>query len=253
MSHLFSQNDSSHYFQSFDNTKIYYEEYGTGFPVILLHGFLSSSTSWERTSIYQDLKSAGYRVIVPDLRGNGRSDKPHDSSSYADDAEAKDIILLAKQLKLDAYDIVGYSRGSIIAARLLVLDKRIDKAVLGGMGTDFTNPDWPRRKLFYRIFNGDTSVPELEPLVKRLQTDTSLDRKALTMQQKEQPSTPIIVLQKIKQPVLVICGLQDSDNGNAEALAKIFTYGKFASVPGDHGYAVTTKEFSEAALTFFSR
>ena len=249
---LFSdaQTDTSHLFTSFDKTNIYYEVKGSGYPVILVHGFINTSQNWKRTQVYKALLDAGFKVIILDMRGNGKSDKPHTADAYANDAEAKDIMGLATMLNLPFYNVVGYSRGSIITARLLVLDKRVHKAVLGGMGTDFTNPEWPRRKMFYRALSGDT-VKELEPLLKRVHQDTSLDQQALAYMQKEQPSTPIEVLKKIKQPVLVICGDKDSDNGNAQNLAAVFAHSKFAQVPGDHGAAVTTKEFADNVVAFF--
>ena len=248
-----AQSDSSHIFTSFDGTKIYYETKGSGYPVILIHGFIGTGKNWKNTSIYNDLQKAGFRVITPDMRGNGKSDKPHTDEAYANDAEAKDIMGLATMLKLKTYDVVGYSRGSIITARLLVLDKRVNKAVLGGMGTDFTNPEWPRRKMFYKLLSGDTVVPEFEPLIQRLQKDTTLDRQALAYMQKEQPSTPIAVLQKVQQPVLVICGDKDSDNGKAEDLAKVFPHAQFAQVPGDHGAAMTTQEFGNKVAGFLKQ
>ena len=249
-SFLKAETDSSHYFISFDSTRVYYEDKGSGDPVILLHGFLNTGQNWKRTAVYKDLLTAGYRVITPDLRGNGKSGKPHTDKAYSDDAEAKDIMALATLLRIKSYNIIGYSRGSIITARLLALDKRIRKAVMGGMGTDFTNPEWPRRKMFYHVLNGDTTVTELEPLIRRLQSDTALDRIALTLQQKEQPSTSVAVLRRVKQPVLVICGREDSDNGNAKALSVLFKKGKFATVPGDHGAAMGTKEFADNVLEF---
>ncbi len=112
-----------------------------------------------------------------DLRGNGKSDKPNADEAYADDAEAKDIMGLAKLLVLKHYNVIGYSRGSIITARLLVLDKNVSKAVMGRMGADFTNPDWPRRIMFYRALSGDT-VRELEAMVKHVK-ESGLDQQAL--------------------------------------------------------------------------
>lgn len=247
-----AQTDSARYFSSFDGTKIYYEVKGSGYPVILVHGFTNTSQNWKRTQVFKALLDAGFKVIVLDLRGNGKSGKPHTSEAYANDAEAKDIMKLATLLKLRAYDVAGYSRGSIITARLLVLDKRISKAVMGGMGTDFTNPEWPRRKMFYRALSGDT-VKELAPLLQRIHNDTTLDQQALALQQKEQPSTPIKMLQKVKPPVLVICGDKDSDNGNAQTLAQVFLHSSFVQVPGDHGAAVSTKEFADAVINFLSK
>ncbi|MEP7317612.1 MAG: alpha/beta hydrolase [Panacibacter sp.] len=246
-----AQNDSGHYYTSFDSTKIYYEVKGNGYPVILVHGFIVNGESWKKTEVYKDLINAGYKVISMDLRGNGKSDKPHIDEAYANDAEAKDIIGLATELGIKQYNVIGYSRGSIITARLLVLDQRINKAVMGGMGTDFTTPEWPRRKMFYRALIGDT-VKELEGMVKYVK-ESGLDQLALAYLQKEQPSTSKEVLAKVQQPVLVICGDKDSDNGSARELAKLFPHAVFAQVPGDHGGALATKEFAENVFDFFEK
>ncbi|MEO8862013.1 MAG: alpha/beta hydrolase [Ginsengibacter sp.] len=237
------------YFSSFDGVKIYYEVRGKGEPVLLVHGFISNSTSWKRTAIYNDLSKSGYQVIVLDMRGNGKSDKPHDSLAYDNDAEAKDIIGLMNFLKIKRYNVVGYSRGSIITARLLVMDTRIKDAVLGGMGTDFTNPMWPRRIMFYHALRGD-SIPELKSMVENVQRQ-NLDQLALAYLQRSQPSTSKEALSKITKPVLVICGDQDADNGPAAELAKLLPNGTLATVPGDHNHASASPEFSSEVISFF--
>jgi len=241
--------DTTNYYTSFDSTKIYYEVTGKGYPVILVHGFIMTGEGWKKTEVYKELQNAGYKVITMDMRGNGRSGKPHTAEAYANDAEAKDIMGLADFLGIHKYNVIGYSRGSIITARLLVSDKRINKAVMGGMGTDFTNPEWPRRKMFYRALSGDT-VKELEGMVKNVQK-AGLDQQALAYLQKEQPSTPKETLSKVKRPILVICGDKDTDNGNARELADLFPNGHFAQVPGDHGAALGTKEFADEVIKFF--
>ena len=135
--------DSGTYYNSFDSTKIYYEVRGSGYPVILVHGFSGTGQGWKHCAVYNDLLDAGFEVILIDQRGNGRSDKPHTDAAYANDAEAKDIIGLMSYLGFKQYDAVGYSRGSIITSRLLVLDKRVHKAIMGGMGDGYTDPNWP--------------------------------------------------------------------------------------------------------------
>lgn len=239
----------SGYLSSFDGTKIYYEVQGKGKPVLLLHGFIVNGNSWKRAALYRDLLNAGYKVIVPDMRGNGKSDKPHDSTAYDNDAEAKDMIQLMALLKIKKYSVVGYSRGSIIAARLLVLDKHVQTAVMGGMGTDFTNPLWPRRIMFYRALMGD-SIPELKSMVNYVQQQ-KLDQLALAYLQRSQPSTPKETLNKITQPVLVISGSADADNGSAGELSKLLPKSTLAIVPGDHNHASATGEFSKAVISFF--
>ncbi len=241
----------SNYLASFDGVKIYYEARGSGKPVLLVHGFIANSSSWKRSSLYYDLLNSGYKVIILDMRGNGRSDKPHDSTAYDNDAEAKDIMLLMDHLNIKQYSAVGYSRGSIITARLLVLDKRIKISVMGGMGTDFTNPDWPRRIMFYHAMRGD-SVPELQGAVDYVKQQ-HLDMLALAYLQRSQPSTSKEVLSKVKIPVLVICGDKDSDNGSAADLAKLLPNAELATVPGDHNHASATAEFSNAVKAFFKK
>lgn len=238
----------ANYFSSFDGTRIYYERQGHGKPVLLVHGFMGSTASWKRTALYRDLLAAGYQVVLLDLRGNGRSDKPHDSTAYEADAEAKDIIGLLQQLKINQYVAVGYSRGAIITARLLVLDGHVRAAVLGGMGSDFTNPEWPRRKMFYRALMGD-SVPELSGVIEYVQKQ-KMDRLALAYQQRAQPTTSKEALGNVQQPVLVICGDKDADNGSAAGLARLFRNATLATTPGDHNAAAATPEFSKEAIRF---
>jgi pimeloyl-ACP methyl ester carboxylesterase len=240
--------DSGRFFTSFDSTKIYYEVKGTGDAVVLVHGFIVNGQSWKRTELYKNLLEEGYKVIILDQRGNGFSDKPHTPEAYENDAEAKDIMGLMKKLKIKKYSAVGYSRGAIIVSRLLVLDKRIKKAVMGGMGAEFTNPDWPRRIMFYKALSGE-SVPELAAMVENVKKQ-GLDQQALAYLQKAQPSTSKEALAKVKQPVLVICGDKDSDNGSAKELASLFKHPVYRVTPGDHGSASRTKEFSTQVISF---
>ena len=121
-------------------------------------------------------------------------------------------------------------------------------AVMGGMGTDFTNPEWPRRKMFYRALAGDT-VKELEGMVKYVK-ESGLDQQALAYLQQSQPSTSKADLHKLKNPVLVICGDKDADNGSAKELAELIPKSTYKVVPGDHGGALRTPEFSKEVLSF---
>jgi pimeloyl-ACP methyl ester carboxylesterase len=243
--------DSGKIFTSFDGTKIYYEVKGDGEPVVLVHGFIVNSQSWKRTVLYHDLLNSGYKVIILDLRGNGQSDKPHQPEAYENDAEAKDIMALVQKLHLKKYSAVGYSRGSIIVSRLLVLDKKLDKAVISGMGSDFTNPEWPRRIMFYRALMGD-SVKELEGMVKYVK-EQDLDQTALAYLQKAQPSTSKAELAAIRKPVLIICGDHDSDNGSAKELASLIPGSVYKETPGVHNTASSTKEFSAAVISFLAK
>ncbi len=252
--YLFAQQDSlppnGHYFTSKDGIRIYYEVQGKGTPVILVHGFMNTGNNWKHTLLYDTLIKSGFQVITLDLRGNGRSDKPHTDAAYANDAEAKDIMQLAELLHLKSYNVVGYSRGSIITARLLVLDKRVTKAVIGGMGEQFTNPEWPRRVQFYHALAADT-VAALHDMVSNAKKN-GLDIQALACQQKEQPSASAAELSGVHIPVAVICGDKDSANGNGATLAAMIPGALFMTVPGEHNTAWGTKEFAEKVLGFLN-
>ena len=240
----------SDFFTATDGVRMSYEVTGNsnGKAVVLLHGFMNTQENWKKAALYNDLSTAGFKVITLDLRGNGKSDKPHDAKLYANDAEAKDVMQLVSLLKLDSYFVLGYSRGAIIASRLLILDQRVSKTIIGGMGSDFTNPEWPRRIMFYRALNNE-DVPELKDMVKRVQ-DLGLDQQALACQQKEQPSTSPEEFKKVKTPVLVICGDADSANGSADELAKLIPGSVLKKVPGDHGGTSRTQKFSDEVIDF---
>ncbi|MCC4213812.1 alpha/beta fold hydrolase [Leeuwenhoekiella parthenopeia] len=90
-----------------ENIKLYYEDYGTGDPVILIHGWPLSAQMWEYQT--QVLVEAGHRVIAFDRRGFGRSDKPW--SGYDYDTLAKDLNDLITGLDLENVTIVGFSMG----------------------------------------------------------------------------------------------------------------------------------------------
>jgi pimeloyl-ACP methyl ester carboxylesterase len=249
-SSIFSQSTTEGlYFTSFDSTKIYYEVKGDGYPVILIHGFSGTGQGWKSCAVYDDLLKASYKVILIDQRGNGRADKPHNEKAYANDAEAKDIMGLISSLNIKHYDAVGYSRGSIITSRLLVLDKRLHKAVMGGMGDAYTNPDWPRRVHAYRALMGDTSLHDVDDMMKYIHSQ-HFDELALAYQQKYQPSTSKAELAVLSKPVLIIRGTEDKENGSETELNKLIPHSGLVHVPGNHNTAIRTVEFSAAVLKF---
>jgi len=237
------------FYTSFDGTKIYYEVKGTGYPVLLIHGFCGTGDGWKKSILYTNLLKGGYKVILIDLRGNGQSDKPHTDAAYSNDAEAKDIMGLMTSLNITKYNVVGYSRGSIIASRLLILDSRVNKTVMGGMGDGFTDPNWPRRIHAYRALMGDKRYHEFDDMIKYIHTQ-NFDMAALALQQKYQPSTSREDLLKITKPVLIVRGSEDKENGSEIGLQRLIPGSRVSYVPGDHNTASKNNQFS-AAVFFF--
>ncbi|TPG64446.1 alpha/beta fold hydrolase [Hymenobacter nivis] len=240
------------YFTTFDGLKIYYEVQGQGPPVLLLHGFTGTLDGWRGTPLCTELLAQGRQVVALDLRGNGRSAKPGALAGYEHDAEARDVMGLATALGFAHYQVVGYSRGSIIAARLLVLDPRVTAAVLGGMGEDFTDPQWPRRIAFYKALSGEGANPEFAGFLQSVQT-RGLDRQALAWQQQAQPSTSPAALAKIRVPVLVISGAADNDCGSAEALAQLLPAATARRVPGTHDTTLKSAQFAHEVASFLQQ
>lgn len=239
-------------FSSFDQTKIAFTDEGKGQAVVLIHGFISNGSSWNNTLLKRALLKKGYRVIVPDLRGNGKSEKPKMPEAYADNAEIKDLVALADYLKLDAYFAVGYSRGAIILAKLMTQERRIEKAVLGGMGLDFTIPDWDRRVLFADAFSGRAALTEETSGAVNYAKSIGADVQILGFLQDHQPVTSKEELQKITTKTLVIAGDLDIDNGNPADLHKNLTNSSLQIIPGDHNNTHQGESFSDAVITFFS-
>ncbi|MDB2606671.1 alpha/beta hydrolase, partial [Zobellia sp.] len=204
------------FFNSFDDTKIAYKDEGEGDVILLIHGFLNTKESWDNAPLKDDLLAQGFRVIAMDLRGNGESDKPQTEEAYSFDAEVMDILFLRQHLRLKKYVAVGYSRGSIVLAKLLLKDKRIKKAVLGGMGIDFTEYRWPRRIKFMQAFNGKVTDETQEAV--DYAKSINADFRSLYLQQRFQPYTKKSHLAYVQAKVLVIAGNDDLDNGSPEKL-----------------------------------
>ncbi|MFD2936923.1 alpha/beta fold hydrolase [Spirosoma flavum] len=239
-------------FTSFDGTKIHYDVLGEGKPVVLLHGFISNSESWKRTPVRQALADAGFKVVMLDLRGNGQSDKPHTAEAYRDNAELKDVMALMKHLGLTNYDVVGYSRGAILTAKLLTMDKQVHRAVMGGISVDFSDPNWFRRKNFHEALTKPGSHPELQSAIDYAKK-SGADTVVLARLQEFQPVTSRAELGKIKIPVLVVNGDKDKDNGDPQTLVDAIPGSHLVIVPGDHGGAMRTPEFAKAVVSFLTK
>ncbi|MEU2003428.1 alpha/beta fold hydrolase [Rhodococcus sp. NPDC019627] len=93
--------------------EVYYEDHGTGQPVVLIHGYPLDGNSWERQSAA--LLKAGYRVITYDRRGFGQSSKP--TTGYDYDTFASDLNTVLTTLDLNDVILVGFSMGTGELAR----------------------------------------------------------------------------------------------------------------------------------------
>ena len=139
------------YVKAKDGTEIYYYDWGTGAPVVLIHGWPLTSASWEYQA--RVLAESGYRVIAYDRRGFGRSDWPF--SGYDYDTLAADLSTLLETLDLHGASLLGFSMGGGEVARYIAKYRaaRVSKAVLISAVTPYllktsNNPEGVDKKVF---------------------------------------------------------------------------------------------------------
>ncbi|SPF41365.1 putative non-heme chloroperoxidase [Candidatus Sulfopaludibacter sp. SbA4] len=97
------------------NIDLYYEDHGSGRPVVLIHGYPLSGASWEKQTAA--LLAAGHRVITYDRRGFGRSSQP--TTGYNYDTFAEDLHKLVTQVELSDFALAGFSMGGGEVARYI--------------------------------------------------------------------------------------------------------------------------------------
>ena len=110
--------------------ELYYEDHGSGQPVVLIHGYPLDGSSWEKQTAV--LLDAGKRVITYDRRGFGKSDRPTSGHDY--DTYAADLSGLVSALDLQDAVLVGFSMGTGEVARYISRygSHRVAKAVFIG-------------------------------------------------------------------------------------------------------------------------
>jgi pimeloyl-ACP methyl ester carboxylesterase len=296
-------------FHSFDGTRIAYHDAGTGPAVVLLHGYgLDALGNWGpfdhsrplleknlamfkqefgvappmpdppaagRPGLIRRLRDAGARVVTPDLRGFGASDKPHDAAAYADSAMARDVVALVRHLRLDAVGVVGFSMGALTGAKLLALDvPEVKSAVLAGISEymlegsilefpkSFPVPDHLPRPLTNkawaeegaRILEGGRVVPgHLASAHVVAARATGLDPKALAAVLRGAIAEGVSgeALRKSRVPVLLLNGKADVANQKVGALLDLIPQARSAACEGDHYSTPFQPTFQEAVVDFF--
>ena len=134
--------------------QLYYEDHGSGDPVVLIHGYPLSGASWEKQ--VPALLEAGHRVITYDRRGFGKSSQP--TTGYNYDTFAEDLHKLVTHLKLRDFALIGFSMGGGEVARYIGKygSKSVSKAVIMGGIPPYLlkaadNPDGVDGKVFEGI------------------------------------------------------------------------------------------------------
>lgn len=228
---------------------------GEGRAVLLLHGLFSNAdVNWVRYGTAKKLADAGYRVVMPDFRGHGKSDAPDNAAAWPDDVLSKDIEALIPQLDLgDDFLLGGYSMGARTTVRLLTRGARPAAVMLAGMGLEGLTVGWGNRAdWFIRVIKGRDNWQRGEPeflAAAFLKANVSNPDAMIHLLQSQQPNAAD-ELGDFTQPTLVVCGADDRDNGSATALAEALPNARYAEIPGNHMASVTRPELAAEMIRF---
>jgi pimeloyl-ACP methyl ester carboxylesterase len=241
----------TNYFVAGDGVHIAWREVGEGRPLILIHGYFSEAdTNWIKYGHAAALAGAGYRVIMPDLRAHGLSDKPHDPALYPKDILADDQFALIEHLGLADFDLGGYSLGGRTVARMLARGASPRRAIISGMGLQGLTSTDKRGDHFRHILDNLGSHEKGSPewMAEAFLKTTGGDPVALRCILDTFVDTSEEQLRGFDLPVAIICGAEDQDNGSAEALTDVLPHGKLFAVPGNHMSAVVKPELGQAMV-----
>jgi len=144
---------------------VYYEVYGEGEPLLLLHGLGSSTRDWQ----YQlnDFAQC-YRVVTLDLRGYGQTDHP--PGPYSIQQMSEDVFALVNYLEIPGFHLLGYSMGGAVALQF-ALDhaSHVGKLIVVNSQPSFIPTEW-RQKVEYhmrKIVVSAMGVQRLAPVIAR--------------------------------------------------------------------------------------
>jgi pimeloyl-ACP methyl ester carboxylesterase len=239
--------------------EIAYLDEGEGDPIVLVHGFASSkSVNWVYPTWVSDLRKDGRRVIALDNRGHGDSAKLYDPAQYAIAEMTTDVLALMDHLEIARADMMGYSMGGRITARVaLESPRRVRSAILGGIGMAMIEGGGPGENVALAL-----EAPSLDDVTdpvgrtfRAFADQTRSDRLALAacmrgsrgLMSKEDAG-------RIAVPVLIAVGSADEVAGSASALGALIPGSEVLEIPNrDHMRAVGDKVYKSGVIDFLSR
>ena len=246
---------TTHRFAASDGVELAWHELGQGRAVVLLHGLFSDANmNWIKFGHAERIASAGFRVIMPDLRAHGLSAKPHGEQFYPKGILARDLNELVAHLGLTEFDLGGFSLGARTTVEAVGEGLRPRRAILGGAGLEGLK-NWKRRKTFFleAIARFD-EVRRGDPhwLSVQFMKSQGVDRVAAAQLLESFEDTFMDWLGAFTMPTLVVCGSEDEDNGSASELAVALPNAEFREIPGTHMSSVTRPELGEEIARFLA-
>ena len=254
-----------------NGVKIRYVTEGKGEPIVLLHGWMADSSMWGRLDTNPATKE--YQLIAVDLRGHGKSGKPHDPEKYGPEM-AEDVVRLLDHLKLPKAHLVGYSMGAIVAGKVAATHpERVLSVVYGGQApilTGMIKADAREIEVFAKAVEEGKGlgsyILEVTPADKPKPTEEQAnaiakflygnkDVKAFAAAGRGIKNLDVTAdqLKKCMAPILFIHGAKEADSTKkrAAAITKLLGRGEIKVIEGgDHITTLTKPEFGTAILEF---
>ena len=236
-----------------EGARIWYAAYGVGRPVILLHGGLGHSGNWGKQ--VPALIESGYRAVVIDSRGHGRSTR--DERPYSYELMARDVTAVMNALGIEQAGFVGWSDGACTA---LILADREPAQAAGvfffacNMDPSGTREDFEFTPILQRCVSRHN-----QDYARLSATPAAFDEfsEAVGLMQRTQPNYTAQDLGRIKVPVAIVQSEHDEfiKREHAEYLARSIPGAEFVLLPGVSHFAPLQRpaEFNQALLAFLGR
>jgi pimeloyl-ACP methyl ester carboxylesterase len=244
-------------FQS-DGVELAFLDEGDGPPALLLHGFASNvAVNWVNPGWVKALVGAGFRVIAPDHRGHGRSEKLYAPEDYGAPLMAEDARRLLDHLGVPAAHVMGYSMGARIAAFLTLRHpSRVQSVVFGGLGINMVRGMAGTGPIAHAL-EAPTIDAVTNPTARTFRAfaeQTGGDLKALAACiRSARDKISAEDLGHVTCPVLVVVGETDVIAGRADLLAELIPSAEALTIPGrDHNRTVGDARYIEAVVSLWT-
>jgi pimeloyl-ACP methyl ester carboxylesterase len=251
-------------FRTWDGLEIAYQEWGeeTVPPTVVLHhGFVANANAnWVATGVLDALTAAGRKVIAPDARGHGSSEKPHDPSRYGEDRMARDLAVLLDVTGAPQVDLVGFSMGAIVSLIFASTDERVRRLVIGGVGSGVIECGGvdrravPNDAIIEALTADDASSLEVVPAAaafRQLADALKADREALVAQASSVYRGEI-ALGDISAPTLLLAGDTDPLAIRPQVLADAIPGGRLKMLTGNHIEVLGDPRFRQSIVDFLA-
>lgn len=242
------------------DAEIYYEDHGSGLPVVLTHGYAATSQMWgpQIAPLSRDA-----RLIIWDMRGHGQTESPEDPAAYSEAATVEDLAHLLRHLEVDRAVIGGLSLGGYMSLAFYLAHPEMTRAlILCDTGPGYKNPQsregwnktaYTRAERFEeRGLDALGRSAEVEASRGAHRSAAGLAKAARGMLA-QFDARVIESLDAIAVPTLIIVGADDTPfiNGS-EYMAKKIPNSRYVVIP-DAGHAANIDQpeaFNDAILSF---